>query len=93
MLIAVRTCLLFLFQLFASNAGLSAALSVPFVLVPVGVVLSGRLLESDVCQHVPHGHHQTIHLLVQLLADSRYFHVILLSQSALKMRGGEDFII
>lgn len=59
-------------------------MSVPFLFVPVGVVISGRLLESDVCQHVPHGHHQTIHFLVELLSGSGHFHVVLQLGSTLQ---------
>lgn len=51
-------------------------LSVPLLIISVGVVLPGRLLEPDVCQHVPHNHHETIHLLVQLPAGLSHLPIL-----------------
>lgn len=51
-------------------------LSVPLLIVSEGVVFSGRLLEPDVCQHVPHHHHEAIHLLVQLAASLGHLPVL-----------------
>lgn len=58
-------------------------LSVPFLFVSVGVVLPRWLLKPDVCQHVSHCHHETIHFLIQLLTSLSHFHVILQPWSTL----------
>lgn len=51
--------------------------SVPLLFVPVGVVFSRGLLELDVGQHVPHGHHEAVHLWVQPPARLRHLLVLL----------------
>lgn len=62
-------------------------LSVPLLIISVGVVFSGRLLKPDVCQHVPHNHHETIHLLIQLPASLSHL-PILQSRLVLHNRAG-----
>lgn len=57
--------------------------SVPLFFVSVGFFISGRLLEPDIRQHVPHCNHQTIDFLVELLSGSGHFHVALQLSSTL----------
>lgn len=45
--------------------------SVPLPTVPLRIVITRRLLELDVGQHVPHGCHQPVHPLVQVLPCAR----------------------
>lgn len=62
---------------FHLNSGVLPPVLIPFLIISVWIVFSGRLLKPYVSQHVSHGHHQTVHLLVELLTGPSHLHLIL----------------